>query len=99
MAFDAFLVIKDSGTAVKATGETQDKFFKELGAFEISEFSFGAENTLNIGSATSGAGAGKATFKEFTVKKQTDSASGKLLILLGTGGHYKKVQLFIKKSG
>jgi type VI secretion system secreted protein Hcp len=99
MAFDAFLVVKDSGKAVKVKGETQDAFFKNLGAFEISEFSFGAENTLNITSATGGAGAGKATFKEFTVKKQTDSASGQMLILIGTGGHYKSMQLYIKKSG
>jgi len=99
MAFDAFLVVKDAGTAVKIKGETQDAFFKNLGAFEISEFSFGAENTLNITSATGGAGAGKATFKEFTVKKQTDASSGQLMILLGTGGHYKSVQLYIKKSG
>ena len=63
MAFDAFLVVKDAGKAVKVKGETQDAFFKNLGAFEISEFSFGAENTLNITSATGGAGAGKATFK------------------------------------
>jgi len=97
MAFDAFLTIKDAGKALKAEGETQDPDFK--GAFEISEFSFGAENTVNITSATGGAGAGKATFKEFTVKKQTDSSSGKLLVLLGTGGHYKKVQLHLRKSG
>jgi type VI secretion system secreted protein Hcp len=99
MSFDAFLLVKDAGTAekYKATGETQDPAFK--GAFEISEFSFGGENTLNITSATGGAGAGKATFKEFTVKKQTDASSGKLLVLLGTGGHYKKVTLLLRKSG
>jgi type VI secretion system secreted protein Hcp len=57
------------------------------------------ETTINITSATSGAGAGKATFKEFTVKKQTDTASPALMQCLGTGDHYKKVQLFIRKSG
>jgi type VI secretion system secreted protein Hcp len=97
MAFDAFLFVADAGVAPAIAGETQDPDFK--GAFEITEFSFGAENTLNITSATGGAGAGKATFKEFTVKKQTDSASGQLLQLLGSGGHYKIVKLFIRKSG
>jgi type VI secretion system secreted protein Hcp len=97
MAFDAFLFVSDAGTSPAISGETQDPDFK--GAFEITEFSFGAENTLNIGSATGGAGAGKATFKEFTVKKTTDSASGQLLQLLGSGAHYKIVKLFIRKSG
>ncbi len=97
MAFDAFLIF--SGGPTQITGETQDSVFGPKGAFEISEFSFGAETTINITSATMGAGAGKATFKEFTVKKQTDTASPALLQCLGTGDHYKKVQLFIRKSG
>ena len=97
MAFDAFLMVTDPGKAPKIVGETQDPDFK--GAFEISEFSFGAENTINISSATGGAGAGKATFKEFTVKKMTDSSSGLLLKLLGLGGHYKKMMLYLRKSG
>ncbi len=51
MAFDAFLTF--TGGPVKIKGETQDSVYKN--AFEISEFSFGAENTLNITSATGGA--------------------------------------------
>ena len=98
MAFDAFLLFKEPGTAAyPLKGETQDAGFTN--AFEISEFSFGAENTINISSATTGAGAGKATFKEFTVKKMVDNASPKLLVTLGMGGHYKKVQLFLRKAG
>jgi type VI secretion system secreted protein Hcp len=97
MAFDAFLIFTGGPTDI--VGETQDKIFGPKGAFEISEFSFGAETTINITSATMGAGAGKATFKEFTVKKQTDTASPALLQCLGTGDHYKKVQLYIRKSG
>ncbi len=97
MAFDAFLQVTDPGKAPKIVGETQDPVF--VGAFEISEFSFGAENTINISSATGGAGAGKATLKEFTVKKMTDTSSGLLLKLLGLGGHYKKMLLSLRKSG
>jgi len=95
MAFDAFVKFQGGPTDIK--GETQDDTYPN--AFEISEFSFGAETTLNIGSGTTGAGAGKATFKEFTVKKQTDSASPLLLQVLGTGDHFKTVQLFLRKSG
>ncbi len=95
MAFDAFLTF--TGGPVKIKGETQDSVYKN--AFEISEFSFGAENTLNITSATAGAGAGKATFKEFTVKKQTDASSGPLLQSIGLGAHFSKAQLYLRKSG
>jgi type VI secretion system secreted protein Hcp len=100
MAFDTFLCFtatSGSGSAVPIVGESQDSVYK--GCFEIKEFSFGAENTLNITSATGGAGAGKASFKEFKVKKQTDTATPFLLQTLGLGGHYDVVQLFIRKSG
>lgn len=98
MAFDAFLYFaKEGDGSYPIKGETQDSTYKD--SFEISEFSFGVENTLSIGSATTGAGAGKATFKEFTVKKLVDKASPKLLMTCGMGGHYKKVQLFLRKSG
>ena len=36
--------------------------------FEVASFSFDIEQTLNIGSQSSGAGAGKVTFNPFTVK-------------------------------
>jgi len=95
MAFDSFLIFGKGPT--KIFGETQDSVYQ--GAVEISEFSFGVETTLSIGSATSGAGAGKATFKEFTVKKLTDIASPALLQCLGTGDHYETVGLYLRKSG
>ncbi len=95
MAFDAFVKFGTGPTPI--VGETSDSVYK--GAVEISEFSFGIETTLSIGSQTSGAGAGKATFKEFTIKKLTDTASPLLMQCLGTGDHYEKVQLFLRKSG
>jgi type VI secretion system secreted protein Hcp len=101
MAFDAFLTFTGKGAgAEKIAGESQDPTYgKDKGAFEISEFSFGAETTLSIGSATKGAGAGKCTFKEFTVKKLVDKSSPLILKTLGSGGHYGKVYLWIRKAG
>jgi len=100
MAFDAFLIFEaESGKAVALEGETQDKVFAAKKAMEISEFSFGVENTLSIGSASGGAGSGKATFKEFNIKKVTDTASPALFKTCVTGGHYKSVTLYIRKSG
>src|SRR5258708_2833712 len=101
MAFDSFLQFVSPGSnAPTIVGESQDpKFQQPVQAIEISEFGFGGENTLSIGSATSGAGAGKATFKEFTVKKLVDTASPSLLVMLATGSHYVTVQLCLRKSG
>jgi type VI secretion system secreted protein Hcp len=96
MAFDAFLQFYKAG-ALAFNGETTDPDF--VGAVEISEFSFGAENTISIGSSTTGAGAGKATFKEFTIKKLTDTGSPSLLIFLAEGKHYDNLTLSLRKGG
>jgi type VI secretion system secreted protein Hcp len=98
MAFDAFVKFYPAaGSSEPIEGESTDSMFK--GWFEVKEFSFGIENTLNITSASSGAGAGKAEFKEFTIKKQTDKASPILASTCGKGGHYQKVELRLRKSG
>jgi type VI secretion system secreted protein Hcp len=94
MAFDAFLQLYYNGTAV--TGESIDNSFG--GSIELSEFSFGAENSVSISSATGGAGAGKATFKEFSIKKLTDTASTSLFTNLCQGSHYT-ARISIRKSG
>ena len=77
-ATDYFLkVTPAAGTSEPIVGETADRDFP--GAIEIESFSFGAENTATIGSATSGAGVGKATFQEFTIEKAVDSTTPRLV--------------------
>jgi len=44
-------------------------------AFEIGEWSFDVENPTTIGSATGGAGAGKAEFAEFEIKNPANAAT------------------------
>jgi type VI protein secretion system component Hcp len=51
------------------------------GVFEIDDFSFDTEQTLNIGSQSTGAGSGKITFNPFTITRKTDSASPQLFIM------------------
>ncbi len=100
MAFDAFLIFKNPGAGAKAIeGETRDKDMSKEKAFEIDEFDFGCENTLNIGSKSGGAGSGKVTFKEFTVGKQTDNGSANLFLACCNGGHYGDVELILRKAG
>ena len=96
MAVDAFLSLIHKGTPV--VGESHDATFGKS-AFEIKDFSFGVENPTSIGSATGGAGAGKAKFNEFTIKKTADKASAVLFQNLAAGVHYEKAVLSLRKAG
>jgi type VI secretion system secreted protein Hcp len=96
MAVDVFLSLVHKGKPV--LGETQDSAFAET-AFELLDFSFGAENPTTIGSASGGAGAGKANFSEFTIKRRVDNASAVLFQNLAQGVHYEKGVLSVRKAG
>ena len=78
-------------------GESTDLAHKN--AFEIKDFSFGIENKTTVGSASSGAGAGKIKFNEFTIKKTTDKASPLFFKNCAAGAHYKTVVLSLRKAG
>ena len=69
------------------------------GAFEIQDFSFGVENPTTIGSATSGAGAGKVKFKAFTIRRVVDSASPLFQRAATNGQRFRQVRLEMRKSG
>ncbi|MBD8891297.1 Hcp family type VI secretion system effector [Roseibium litorale] len=97
MAFDAFLYFPGQNLVV---GETTDSEMSKNNAFELRHFDFGAETNVNIGSDTSGAGAaGKTTFKDFTIKKRTDTASCGLFHTLCTGNHFKEAIIELRRSG
>jgi type VI secretion system secreted protein Hcp len=102
MAVDAFLQFTETGaTGVVLNGETRDK---EMGQktpvpFEIQDWKFAVSNIPNIGSASGGAGAGKAKFEPFTVKKTIDTSSPQCFFTCCVGGHFKLVKLFVRKAG
>jgi type VI secretion system secreted protein Hcp len=96
MAFDAFCYSK--GGISKIPGETQDEEMSKNKAFEILSFELGAENTINIGSITGGGSAGKATFKEFTITKKTDTASTGLFNSLVTGEHFDDMVIELRRA-
>lgn len=50
-----------------------------VGSIEISSWSFGVSNPSSIGSQSSGAGAGKVSFNNFTITKSVDKASPLLM--------------------
>ena len=97
MAYDAFMWITGGDPTPK--GETSDATYKAKGAFEPYSFSWGASNPVSIGSASSGAGAGKASISSFNIMKKTDKASPVLFLACCKGGHYPKADVVLRKSG
>ena len=71
---------------------------KAPGLFEIEDFSFDIEQTLNIGSQSTGAGAGKVTFNPFSITRKIDRFSPRLFELACSGTPFQMVTLGLKKS-
>ena len=100
--FDGFLVFTEpssGGSSIKITAETQDAAFKASNAIEVMDFTFGVANTVTVGSATTGAGAGKAVFNTFEFKIPFGQSAVRLLRASAQGAHYTKVVLYLRKSG
>ncbi len=66
--------------------------------FEIEDFSFDVEQTLNIGSQSSGAGAGKITFNPFSITRKIDVSSSTFFNMACSGTAFEKVTLAMRKS-
>jgi len=102
MAVDSFIWFEQQAGMMPVKGETKDETYSKKTpnpAFEINTWSFAIENPTTIGSATSGAGGGKAKLNEFSIKKIIDSASPAFFKNCVAGAHYKKVTLEMRKSG
>jgi len=68
------------------------------GLFQIEDFSFDIEQTLNIGSQSTGVGAGTVTFNPFSITRKIDQFSGDLFEKSCSGTPFKKVVLGLRKS-
>lgn len=102
MAIDAFLQFGKGGAAGGPfDGETQDAYFRKKSPppFEIQNWSFGGANKATIGSATMGAGAGKAEFEPFKVTKNIDKATPYLFLNCCRGAHFEELTLWVRKTG
>ena len=66
--------------------------------FEIEDYSFDIEQTLNIGSQATGAGAGKITFNPFSITRKIDKASPTLFQMSCSGSAFQNVVLLLRKS-
>jgi len=66
--------------------------------FEVEDYSFDIENTLNIGSQSTGIGAGKPTFNPFSITRKIDCASPTFYEFACAGKSFKNVGLGLRKS-
>ena len=66
--------------------------------FEVEDYSFDIEQVLNIGSQSSGAGAGKVTFNPFSITRKIDKSSPILFEAACSGTPFQQVALALRKS-
>ncbi len=115
MAFDSYMQFipasgNAAGTALKGesqvvlnlTGDTlanQSPALQQGSVFEIDDFNFDIEQVLNIGSQSSGAGAGKVTFNPFSITRKTDRASPIFFMMCCAGQHFYQVTLCLRRAG
>jgi len=72
--------------------------FKNKGLFEVEDYSFDIEQTLGIGSQSTGAGAGKVTFNPFSITRKVDKSSPTFFQNACSGKAFKSVYLGMRKS-
>jgi len=70
----------------------------QCGLFEVEDYSFDIEQALNIGSQSSGAGAGKVTFNPFSITRKIDCASPIFFQKACSGTPFQTVGLGLRKS-
>ena len=89
--YDAFLKLDG------LDGESTDD--KHKGEIELSSFSWGVSHLQTLGSATGGAGSGRAAFTDLTITKDTDKSSAVFFQKCATGEHFPKGKLTLRKAG
>lgn len=110
MAMDAFLALVDqTGKLVTSESQVTSRFVDPFpgrpaltgagAVFELIDYAFDVEQTLNIGSQSTGAGAGKITFNPFSITRQVDRISPLLFQMSASGATFKTADLLLCKSG
>ena len=66
--------------------------------FEIEDYSFDIEQTLNLGSQSSGTGAGRIAFNPFSITRKIDRSSPEFFIRACNGTSFPFVHLLLRKS-
>ena len=87
---------KEAYGSTKGINRSVDKN-KNGTLFEIEDYSFDIEQTLNIGSQSTGAGAGRVTFNPFSITRKIDCASPMFFQISCSGTPFQKVCLGLRK--
>ncbi|MGJ8723312.1 MAG: type VI secretion system tube protein Hcp [Roseibacillus sp.] len=96
---DYFIHFPTDGASGPIHGGTLDNVMKDKKALELINFEFGAENNINIGSISTGGGAGKATFKELTITANIgDTHTPQMLKYLVEGDHMDEAIITARRS-
>jgi type VI secretion system secreted protein Hcp len=106
--------IPDSESQVSWKNSGNDQLYKDIQSFkpatvsggkltygqifEIEDYSFDIEQTLNIGSQGGGLGAGKVTFNPFSITRKIDAASPLLFDMACSGTSFETVYLALRKT-
>jgi len=102
MKFESQVVINTATSDPLSTGSQYGATLKSLAdasqLCEVEDYSFDIEQTLNIGSQSLGAGAGKVTFNPFSITRKIDRASALMFANCCAGTPFQMVSLFLRKS-
>jgi type VI protein secretion system component Hcp len=71
----------------------------DVGPIAVDHVAFEATTTVNVGSASSGAGTGKVKFGELELHKAIDATSPVLFKALAAGQHYTQATVFVRSAG
>ncbi len=92
-----FLKLVSVPPAIAVQGEVVDKL--HAGEIAIHSYTLGVKNSTTIGSATGGAGAGKAQFDPIELVHTVDRASPALFKNMAIGAHFKEATLTVVLNG
>lgn len=105
IGYDDKYLQSESQVDLKSSAQDQaqlsDPFVKAKtngGLFEVEDYSFDIEQTLGIGSQSTGAGAGKVTFNPFSITRKVDKSSPTFFQNACSGKAFKNVFLGMRKS-
>jgi type VI protein secretion system component Hcp len=88
-------VARSAGDAHVKPHTTMMMTIEGIGAFNVLAYSWGASNSVTIGTGGGGGGAGKMNVQDLSFTKHTDVSTPKLFLALAEGKHLTKAKLTV----
>ena len=96
-AYDSSVLTTDgiySNNIISIEGNGKKPDFTDAQFIKVTDFSVDVEQTLNIGSQSTGAGAGKIAFNPLSIVKKMDAVSPLFFAIAASGTPFKTVEVF-----